>query len=96
MTKGFYQSLEYKEKQRKEKIGNKNPMWKGGISRTFYRDQYQPLAKQLYSICQICNTREKLCIHHIDEDFKNNDLENIMVVCRGCHNKIHKKAGGFL
>jgi len=30
-----------------------------------------------------------LCLHHIDEDKKNNNINNLVFVCRSCHAKIH-------
>lgn len=40
--------------------------------------------------CLKCGESEKkLCVHHIDGDFHNNDLENLEIVCYSCHSKIH-------
>lgn len=47
--------------------------------------------------CQLCGKFPKLkryfglLIHHQDQNIKNNDLTNLLIVCRGCHNRIHKK-----
>ncbi|KKN06055.1 hypothetical protein LCGC14_1081330, partial [marine sediment metagenome] len=47
--------------------------------------------------CQLCGKFPKLkryfglLIHHQDQDIKNNDYSNLLIVCRGCHNRIHKK-----
>lgn len=40
--------------------------------------------------CYICNSRKSLEIHHIDEDWSNNDDSNLRTICAGCHKKIHK------
>lgn len=46
--------------------------------------------------CQLCsypsqNKRFKgLIIHHKNKDTTNNNFDNLLIVCRGCHNKIHK------
>lgn len=42
------------------------------------------------SCCTTCGTIKDLCIHHIDEDYKNNDIGNLQVMCRSCHSKHHK------
>lgn len=83
-------SQEYKEKQRAKKIGDKNPRWKGGVSRAPYAAVYQAIRKTLEQSCMLCQSKEKLVAHHIDNNYKNNEISNIVIVCRGCHNKIHK------
>lgn len=43
-------------------------------------------------ICKICNKIYfTLEVHHIDGDWKNNALENLLVICTDCHNNIHNK-----
>ena len=44
--------------------------------------------------CEECNTDKKLNIHHIDEDWKNNDKTNLQVLCEKCHYKKHKHFAG--
>jgi hypothetical protein len=39
--------------------------------------------------CFFCKKTDKLDIHHIDKDTKNNSKENLMLLCRGCHKKLH-------
>lgn len=41
--------------------------------------------------CVICKRqkREKLRVHHIDEDKLNNTIENLVTLCNGCHSKLH-------
>ena len=90
---GFYQTPQYIEKQRDKKIGNKNPNWKNGNSYTFQYNFYGELAKSLKQSCSLCGSKDKLLVHHLDGNYKNNISENITIVCRGCHNKIHKSKG---
>lgn len=41
--------------------------------------------------CEECGTKEgMLDIHHIDFDPNNNELNNLMCLCRSCHMKIHR------
>lgn len=39
--------------------------------------------------CEICGKKEKLDVHHKDCDEQNNNIENLQVLCRSCHMKIH-------
>ena len=52
------------------------------------RDHYQ---------CQICESNEKLEIHHIEGVANNpiiaNDADNCIIVCHNCHKGIHKQPG---
>jgi hypothetical protein len=86
----FYYDKDYQEKQRQKKIGKNNPRWKGGNSYNYQRNFYGLLGKSLEQKCALCGIKDKLIIHHIDKNYKNNVIANICIVCRGCHNKIHK------
>jgi hypothetical protein len=39
--------------------------------------------------CEKCGKTGKLDIHHIDENPNNNNLDNLMCLCRSCHMKTH-------
>jgi len=39
--------------------------------------------------CVRCDAGDSLVVHHIDTDKTNNDIENLMLLCRRCHMKIH-------
>lgn len=52
--------------------------------------------------CQNCHSKEKLEIHHRDgkganvpRKEKNNNLDNLMVLCKNCHIKLHKNSELF-
>ena len=43
--------------------------------------------------CEKCgSTTKRLDVHHKDGDWKNNQLDNLQVLCRSCHNKEHRQA----
>ena len=63
-----------------------NPCWKGGNSNDYYRR----LAREnLRQECFKCGSKKNLCVHHKDKNRKNNDLFNLMMLCRSCHTKEH-------
>lgn len=39
--------------------------------------------------CEICGSKKNIDVHHKDENPSNNVLDNLMVLCRSCHMKIH-------
>ena len=39
--------------------------------------------------CELCGATTNLCRHHKDKVRSNNTKENIIVVCRHCHSKLH-------
>ena len=57
---------------------------------------------QITDECQICSYKsidEKykgLLIHHKDKNNQNHKIENLMLLCRGCHNTLHKSKKEFL
>jgi hypothetical protein len=43
--------------------------------------------------CEICGKDGRLDVHHIDGNHQNNELNNLIVLCRSCHMKQHRKKG---
>lgn len=50
--------------------------------------------------CLACDSKEILCIHHIDGSGSlpepNNSLDNLQLICQRCHKSIHGKVVGKL
>lgn len=71
------------EKQR----GKSHPNWRGGSF------SYKNLLKRtnLKEVCVSCGKDDSriLCVHHIDENRKNNDVKNLVWLCRNCHFLVH-------
>ena len=67
----------------RDKIGEKNPMWKGDLARP---ESKRARAQRAYSLgpCQECG-KPAIDRHHRDGDIGNNDLSNIAILCRRCH-----------
>jgi hypothetical protein len=79
------------------KVGDKNINWKGGIS-PYPREWKLFIKHDIWtrdkSTCQICGRLGKegndyMCVHHIDFNEKNCSLENLVLLCRSCHMKVH-------
>lgn len=41
-------------------------------------------------VCEICGSTNNIDIHHKDGNYHNNDENNLMIVCRSCHCKLHR------
>ena len=41
--------------------------------------------------CYFCGSKKILEKHHLDKNYKNNDLSNLLLVCKSCHHKLHSK-----
>jgi 5-methylcytosine-specific restriction endonuclease McrA len=72
-------------------IKNKNPNWKGGISKELYGFDWTNLLKHSIRtrdcfVCQICKENGWI-IHHINYNKKNNNPDNLITLCRSCHSK---------
>lgn len=42
------------------------------------------------SHCELCGSTKNLDVHHKDENYSNNNLSNLQILCRSCHIKIHR------
>lgn len=80
-------------------IGKDNPNWNGGSSFLPYSvDWTQTLKRSIRErdkyTCQLCGkkqTEKTFCVHHIDYDKKNCNPNNLITLCRSCHNKTNSK-----
>lgn len=80
---------------RENRSGVNNPLWKGGISKLPYtqdwtEDLRDSIRKRDKYICQICflsqdDQGRKLDVHHIDYDKENCDPSNLVSLCDSCH-----------
>ena len=51
---------------------------------------YRKLAFEQYpNKCCLCESKNNLIVHHRNFDHKNNDINNLQIVCRKCHYKLH-------
>jgi len=41
--------------------------------------------------CNNCGRTEDLHIQHIDENWRNNDITNLKLLCKSCHLRMHRK-----
>ncbi len=65
-------------------LGTDNHMYKNGIG------TFRKRALDYYgAICNRCGTTKDICVHHRDEDRTNNELDNLEVVCKKCHQDHH-------
>lgn len=68
------------------KIGNHNQT---------YRDAHQTAVNIMNAQgkdkkCLICGSTKNVDVHHNDGDYTNNNLENLIHLCRSCHMKSHR------
>lgn len=60
---------------------------------------YTEKAKLLpeYYSCLFCGDEEhNLITHHVNEDRDNNEFDNLMVLCKSCHAKIHLRINDII
>ncbi len=83
----------------KLKIGNKNPVWQGGLSFIPYTKEFNKKFKQLIRerdnyICLKCGKQQnqqkkKLTIHHINYDKTITTLKNCCSLCTRCNSEVN-------
>ena len=80
---------ENKEKKReydKKRYYNKRGNFLRGV-RKFSNKYYKEKLIKKYSNCQLCDSNEKLEIHHKKYTKK---IEDCLLLCQKCHKKIHR------
>ncbi len=67
--------------------GEKHPLWNGGaaVYRLYKERSDDP------KVCKMCGITDfrVLIVHHVDHNRRNNNLNNLMWLCRNCHYIIH-------
>lgn len=71
--------------------GEKNHQWSN------YKAEYSytRIIREMKE-CHFCGATKNLCRHHIDKNRSNNTPENLVVVCRSCHAKLHNLENNFI
>lgn len=55
-------------------------------NRALTRTNYRKVRKDE---CELCGSTINLCVHHIDGNRDNNDINNLLTVCKKCHQQHH-------
>jgi len=83
---------EYNKKYKCLCTKEKNSNWRGGKSMEKYGEKFNDELKikiknRDNNMCQICECKERLHIHHVDYKKKNNIENNLITLCISCHMK---------
>lgn len=78
----------------RDQRGDKNPFWKGGVSRSNIRRLTKKLLDEAginQKVCEVCGamSETRLNIHHKDHNRSHNTLDNLIVLCATCHSRHH-------
>lgn len=59
-------------------------------SRTAGENYREKTLSQKINVCNVCGSaNDNLVAHHIDGNRENNDLDNLIPLCKSCHRKVH-------
>jgi len=61
---------------------------KNTLRRKYGDNAFMVLERDNY-ICVKCESKKRICIHHIDWDKNNNEVNNMVILCNSCHKKLH-------
>lgn len=67
-------------------LGERNNSFKDGLSH--YRNVYDSKPNKS-TVCEKCGSDKRLHVHHIDFNRKNNLPQNLQLLCKSCHSKVH-------
>ena len=92
---GYKHTKEAKKKLSEAFRGSKGNNWRGGLSFEFYSIDWtgtlrRSIRERDHYICQICGELQSdkaFDVHHIDYNKKNCNPDNLITLCRKCHNK---------
>jgi len=89
-----------------EQRGENCHLWRGGISFKPYSPEFNNRLKTIIRerdrfTCQLCGITEelvgqKLDVHHIDYDKTNNEVINLISLCKSCHSKTNFKRDDWI
>lgn len=93
--KRFPSGLEDLTRFYKRKYCNRTCMASGMLKEQVGRSGYQRQARKLVSLdkCSLCGKNDYLEVHHKDENWSNNSIDNLQVLCHPCHMKHHWRNG---
>src|SRR5574343_2089194 len=52
---------------------------------------YRARVLKSHTPCEFCHSTTSIEVHHYDGNLSNNNLDNLISVCRGCHTKVHRR-----
>lgn len=76
--------------------GSGHYRWKGGTAKDTYTKEFYDIREFIvsrdYETCQICGKKPKgksANVHHRNGNKQDNDQNNLVLLCRSCHSKVH-------
>lgn len=95
---GKSHSEESREKNKLAHLGDKSSLYIDGRSYEEYPREFFEVAGKVSerdnNKCKLCGAEESLVVHHIDENKKNNNMDNLITLCRKCHMSYHAAPEG--
>lgn len=81
-------------------VGENHRKWRGGVDGIYPKEFNAELKRKIKERdkdkCRICwQIQERMEVHHMDGNRKNNDMDNLILLCMDCHHRIHDGANEF-
>lgn len=93
---GYCADHAYLAHQKRKAAWAKADKGRGSSSERGYDARWQKLRRYYLAVNPLCakcertgRTTPATVVHHIDSDQTYNHLDNLMALCRGCHERVH-------
>lgn len=64
---------------------DKHPRARFNNKQSYHNNARRIAFENLPMECRLCGGKENLTVHHIDKDWKNNEVKNLAILCKRCH-----------
>ena len=87
----YFRLNQWKLLQQNNKLKRDFTPYKKKLTRIKYWNRIRNnIIKRDNGVCRECSSTERIEVHHIDKNCKNNTSENLITLCYGCRSKRHE------
>lgn len=87
-----YKEIIKKDKKKYKLLQENRKRCDTSITRILYKNSRRRASRLIdKSKCIFCNSKNNIQVHHKDFNVFNNNIENLITLCKKCHGNIHNR-----